>query len=323
MARKKTLALGLAGAVTALALVAVLLAGPGPAWGEAAPNEGAGPPPGARTSTAATPDPTPTPAIPNLLVTKLVNKDRALSGDMLTYLILLDNTGPGGITAFLTDAIPSGISLVPETVSGGAVYNPSTNTILWSGTVPPGGSSIPSYVFSYRATIDAGFSGAITNTVVVSDGSITTAASARTDVSPPSSIANLTVTKLAKATAFPGEPLTYLILLDNAGATSISLALTDTIPAGASYIAGTLSGGATYDPAINSVLWSGTVPAGTSSLPSQVLQFRVSIDEGISTGILTNTVQVSDSSVTTASSAATRVRRWTFLPQVVKGEAGW
>ncbi|MDO8689602.1 MAG: hypothetical protein Q7R39_06260 [Dehalococcoidia bacterium] len=55
--------------------------------------------------------------------------------------------------------------------------------VLVAPTAPTGGSCLPSRVFSFRTLIDSGFSGgAVTNTVQVSSGFITTSALARTDV---------------------------------------------------------------------------------------------------------------------------------------------
>lgn len=115
---------------------------------------------------------------------KLTTRDRVQPGEALAYLIFLDNTGSIPITVTITDIIPAGTTLITQTVSGGAVYSPTINSILWSGMVPPGRSSLPSHAFDFRVTVDdPGPSKAITNTVVVSDGSITTTVSARTDAS--------------------------------------------------------------------------------------------------------------------------------------------
>ncbi|MDO8690311.1 MAG: hypothetical protein Q7R39_09950, partial [Dehalococcoidia bacterium] len=130
-----------------------------------------------------TPTPTPAPSIPNLSVVNIATKEKAYPGDALAYLIFLDNSGPTGITVALTDTIPTNTSYVSGTVTGGAVYSGTINSMLWSGAVPPGQSSLPSMVFSFRVRINPDIStNAITNTVRVSDGSITVASTARTDV---------------------------------------------------------------------------------------------------------------------------------------------
>ncbi|MBI2849211.1 MAG: DUF11 domain-containing protein [Chloroflexi bacterium] len=132
---------------------------------------------------APTPVPTPTPSIPNLSVAKLTTRDRVQPGEALAYLIFLDNTGSVPVTVTLTDTIPLGTTIITGTVAGGAVYSPTINSVLWSGAVPPGRSSLPSYVFSFRVAADSsGPTKAVTNTVLVSDGSITTTVSVRTEV---------------------------------------------------------------------------------------------------------------------------------------------
>lgn len=140
---------------------------------------------------------------------------------------------------------------------------------------------------------------------------------------PAPSIPNLSAMKLASRDGvFPGEALAYLIFLDNRGAAGISLAITDTIPANTSYIPGTLSGGAVYSDTINSILWSGTVPPGLSSLPSQFFSFRVKVGAA-ARNVITNTLLMSDASTTVASGVETVVWKRTFAPVLLKGTAAW
>lgn len=125
----------------------------------------------------------PEPSIPNLSVTKAASKDEAHHGDVITYLVFLDNSGPEDIPATVTDTVPPGLSYIADTVAGGAVYSPTINSVLWSGTVPPGASTLPSLALQFRARVDDSVSArAITNTALVSSGAITVSATARTEI---------------------------------------------------------------------------------------------------------------------------------------------
>ncbi len=140
---------------------------------------------------------------------------------------------------------------------------------------------------------------------------------------PGPSIPNLSVGLLAADRVNQGDALSYFILLENTDKSGISVAVTDTIPLNTTPIMGTVSGGAVYSDTINSILWTGTVPPGLSSLPSAFLSFRVSVGNPVSAGTIANTLIVSDGSNTIMATAATKVFRRTFLPSVLWGTAAW
>ncbi len=139
---------------------------------------------------------------------------------------------------------------------------------------------------------------------------------------PTPSIPNLSLMQVPTEKAYPGEAVGYTILLDNSSTSQISVTLTDTIPANTSYITGTLVGG-TYDASTNSVQWSGAVPTGFSSLPSEILSFRVKLDSNISGNTVTNTVLLSNGSITMTSTATTAIWRRTVLPLLPIGSTNW
>ncbi|HIC87928.1 MAG TPA: DUF11 domain-containing protein [Anaerolineae bacterium] len=83
---------------------------------------------------------------------KQVTPGAAASGDVVTYTIRLINTG--GITATnvsLTDPLASALTLLTETLSAGATYDPAQHQIEWSGRVPP---RVPNY--TWRTSDDPG-----------------------------------------------------------------------------------------------------------------------------------------------------------------------
>jgi uncharacterized repeat protein (TIGR01451 family) len=60
-------------------------------------------------------------------------------------------------------------------------------------------------------------------------------------------------------------PLTYTIALTNSGnLVAANVVVTDPIPIGTVFVPGSLNGGATYNPSLDQIEWSGSVPAGGS-----------------------------------------------------------
>ncbi|MCA9978732.1 MAG: DUF11 domain-containing protein, partial [Anaerolineales bacterium] len=62
----------------------------------------------------------------------------AQPGDIITYTIALDNLDAISHTFSLTDTLPSGLSYVPDSATGGLAYNPTTRQFAWSGEIGPG-----------------------------------------------------------------------------------------------------------------------------------------------------------------------------------------
>ncbi len=82
--------------------------------------------------------------------TKEVDKTAALSGEVLTYTIVLSNTGSAdAVGASLSDPLPAHVTYVPDSATGGAVYNPVLNRIEWTGTVSPTVSEKTPLVYSW------------------------------------------------------------------------------------------------------------------------------------------------------------------------------
>jgi len=119
-----------------------------------------------------TPQPTTTPsAPPTLLLAKLVDKEQAMVGDLLTYTFVLMNDQLGaedpGAKVELLDELPETLELQPGSLSSDATYDQVTRTVRWSGRVPQGGS----VDITFRAVLTpaAGEMRSVVNTVVVTD----------------------------------------------------------------------------------------------------------------------------------------------------------
>jgi uncharacterized repeat protein (TIGR01451 family) len=71
------------------------------------------------------------------------------------------------------------------------------------------------------------------------------------------------LSKTAPTFAQPGDIITYTITLDNLDAISHTFSLTDTLPAGLTYVPGSATGGLAYNPTTRQFTWSGEVGPGT------------------------------------------------------------
>ena len=68
-------------------------------------------------------------------VVKTVDVSVADPGDTVTYTITINNYTTDPLDYILNDVLPSGVTYVPGSVTGGAIYDDVTNAITWSGTV--------------------------------------------------------------------------------------------------------------------------------------------------------------------------------------------
>ncbi len=123
----------------------------------------------------------------------------------------------------------------------------------------------PPHVIRFQARVDDGIEAetVIANTATISDGvGFSYTITATTTANP----VNLSAStkRVNEALAVPGDVLTYTIVLRNAApltGQAAEVSCSDPIPGNTTYVPGSASGGATYDDALNSVQWSGTVPA--------------------------------------------------------------
>lgn len=153
-------------------------------------------------------------------------------GDLITYTIRLNNTGPTAETAVtVTDTLPSGTTYV----SGGTLNG---QTVTWNlGDLPAYSSTAVQLVIratSQQPIVNAeyGLSGAT--------GFVPGLRAVTTAVRLPS----LNISKTGPHSVAAGAPITYTLTVENNGlAPATNLHITDTLPLGATYISGgTLNG---------------------------------------------------------------------------------
>jgi uncharacterized repeat protein (TIGR01451 family) len=70
-------------------------------------------------------------------VVKTADVETATVGDVITYTIEVTNFATGPTEYTINDVLPEGLTYVPDSATGGAVFDPLTNAITWTGTIEP------------------------------------------------------------------------------------------------------------------------------------------------------------------------------------------
>ncbi|MEO8053919.1 MAG: hypothetical protein ABI768_02120 [Acidobacteriota bacterium] len=220
----------------------------------------------------------------DLSITKTDGTPTAVPGTTTTYTIVVTNAGPSAVTgAAVTDNFPATITSAPWTAaysagssgpaSGGGNISALVN-LLAGGTA----------TFTVTATISASATGSLVNTATVSvpvgvtDPNPGNNSATDTDTLTPS--ADLSVVKVGPATLVPGQNAAWTLTVTNAGpSTAVTVALSDTLPAGTTFVALVSPGGwACVTPAVGA---GGTVSCTIGSLAP------------LASGVFTLTVKVS------------------------------
>ena len=232
---------------------------------------------------SATDEATTTVVQPELALTK-TGPATALLGAEFDYAITVTNQGDGTATGTaVVDTLPAGLEYVssePGGANGGSMA--SGGTVTWNvGDLGPGASS------AITLTVRGTAGGAKENVAVASSASSSGSAPqpearATTTILVPS----ITVKKTGRTALFVGNQVTYALTVSNAGdALLTGVTITDTTPAGMSYVSPILGGTASDDGA--AVTWGvGDLAVGASTSVSVTLQ-------GDQTGSVTNTASAS------------------------------
>lgn len=177
-------------------------------------------------------------------------------GDRITYTVVARNIGDATATGVVvSDTIDASVTLVTSNTTAGTLSGP--NPVQVSGlslaanqavTLTLGvdvTSSISGTIISNRASVDS------TQTPLSVTDPVTHVISATVPTVP-----SFTVTKSANPvhgpTVDPGDRITYTVVVANSGGAATNVVMTDTIPAGTTYVPGSASrtpnlGGITFD----------------------------------------------------------------------------
>jgi uncharacterized repeat protein (TIGR01451 family) len=204
-----------------------------------------------------------------------VSADTAGPGAMLTYTARLTNTGTAIATASFTDVLPSPLVYVPGSAwASSGTAGAISNTVTWNGSLAPGDAVTVRLAAQVPFTVPNGL--VIANVARVGDGwhPAFTRSAVVIVQAPDLTPSRKTVDRLL---AQPGEAFTYTLVIANGGdGPAVGATLSDTLPVSVTYVAGSVTGGATYDPAARAIVWSGTVGAGAAV----TVTYQVMVDPG-------------------------------------------
>ena len=217
--------------------------------------------------------------VANITGAKSVDKSTAKVGDTLTYTITLTNNGNADGKVTVTDEIPTGTTLVADSITANGSYNEENKTITWTDVKVEAGKTAE---VSFKATINSDTKTSVTNKAVIDGNKPTEEVETK--------VANITGTKTVdKTEAKVGDTLTYTIALTNNGNADGTVTVTDEIPTGTRIKDENTTG---YNKETNTMTWSNVeVKAGKSV----ELTLEVVVEGGVSE--ITNTAKIDNNEI--------------------------
>ena len=193
--------------------------------------------------------------VANITGAKSVDKSTAKVGDTLTYTIKLTNSGNGDGKVTVTDEIPTGTTLVADSITANGSYNEENKTITWTDVKVEAGKTAE---VSFKATINSDTKTSVTNKAVIDGNKPTEEVETK--------VANITGAKsVDKSTAKVGDTLTYTIKLTNSGNGDGKVTVTDEIPTGTTLVADSITANGSYNEENKTITWTDVkVEAGKS-----------------------------------------------------------
>jgi uncharacterized repeat protein (TIGR01451 family) len=231
------------------------------------------------------------------LSSKAVTPAATTPGGVITWTIVVRNTGVAPALAEVIDPIPLNTSYVAgsATASFGPppVYDSTNNRITWqSGTPLAVGQAV---TITFATQVNGDFvSGLIRNQAEVIDMDT----GLRTRVAAAASVGSSNLSSAQKTVnlgqAFLNDTLIYTIRVTNTGTlTATGTLVEDPLPGGVVYQAGSMSssggsGAASYDALSNRVLWTGSLG------PGQSLTVTFAAKVNIANGVIDNCATIRD-----------------------------
>ena len=205
-------------------------------------------------------------------VAKSVNAAEVILGESLTYTITVTNNGDGDATNVrVVDIIPNGLTV---TASDPAADTDADGNLLWTIASLAAGAST-----SFTVSGDTASPGLITNVSQVTDRGRTLNAEVQSTALTP----GISLAKTGSAAVYIGGERTYTITATNSGEAPLSgVTITDTIPAGLTYVSSDSNGSRSG----NTVTWSvGDLAVNESAAVTVTLR-------GVTAGQVTNQARV-------------------------------
>jgi uncharacterized repeat protein (TIGR01451 family) len=238
-----------------------------------------------------------------------------VSGNTITYTMTATNNGPSdAINVQVADNIPDGIRVISATLNGTGVTIPATasdtnaanpdDIIFNVGNIASGASVNTLQIVA--AILPATAAGSLINSAVISTTDVDTvetpnnnnATSFTTTVSVQNDVA---ITKSGPATIPAGTELTYTLNVTNSGPSSASsVAVTDVLPTGLTFVSGTSTIGGTTAGTVSATGNNVSVTIPTLN-PSETAVVTIRATVGFSvTGSIANTATATAANDTSA-----------------------
>ena len=189
-------------------------------------------------------------AAADLAIEKSASPNPVVAGTNLTYTITVTNNGPSAATNVVaSDLLPATLSVVSVVGSGGATCNSgipaSVPTTCNFGTMANGDVRTMTIVALVNPSVGAGE--VITNNATVSSDTAdnNNSNNLATTTTPVIASADLSITKTdSPDPVLAGANLTYVLTVTNLGPSwARNVSVTDTLPAGVSFVSASISGG--------------------------------------------------------------------------------
>ena len=186
-------------------------------------------------------------------------------------------------TVVITDVIPAGTAYVKDSASDGGVYNADTNTLTWSLGKQEANAS-GTVIFTVKVT-EAALNNKVENQANIQIGENKTETTSKPEVFVPGK----KVEDANKGDIQVGDVLTYTVSYANPGKDFATVAITDKLPKGLTYVDGSASDGGSFDKAENKLTWKiNDVKAGATG----TVTFKARVNESALTNGIANTANV-------------------------------
>ena len=186
--------------------------------------------------------------VANITGEKFADKTEAKVGDTLTYTIKLTNSGNGDGTVTVTDEVPTGTTLVADSITANGSYNEENKTITWTDVEVKAGKTAE---VSFKVTINNDTTKSVTNKAIIDGNKPTEEVETK--------VANITTVKTSTGKHADGTPvtdenplheldkITYTLTATNNGNGKGTVKISDTIPEGTTLVADSIKiGNDTY-----------------------------------------------------------------------------
>ena len=215
--------------------------------------------------------------VANITGEKFADKTEAKVGDTLTYTIKLTNSGNGDGTVTVTDEVPTGTTLVADSITANGSYNEENKTITWTDVEVKAGKTAE---VSFKVTINNDTTKSVTNKAIIDGKTPTEEVETK--------VANITGEKsVDKSTAKVGDTLTYTIKLTNNGNGDGIVTVTDEVPTGTTLVADSITANGSYNEVNKTITWTDVkVEAGKAAEVS----FKATINSDTKTSVTNKAV---------------------------------